>query len=47
VLIGELVGRRWYDPLLHGPRATIVRELLLRSGCPRVVVIDIPWYLDR
>ena len=46
VLLSERVARRWYDPVLRGRRATVLREALLLRGGPRVVLIDVPWHLE-
>jgi hypothetical protein len=46
VLIPELVERRWYHYLLQGQRATLLKALLLFKGDPRIVVINVPWYLN-
>jgi hypothetical protein len=43
VLIPELVKRRWWQHLLHNHRAARLREMLLREGGPRMIVIDAPW----
>jgi amino acid transporter len=46
VLIPELVERRWYQNLLHNKRAAILKTLLLLRGNARIVVINVPWYLE-
>jgi amino acid transporter len=46
VLIPELVQRRWYHHLLHNKRATVLKGLLLLKGNQRIVVINVPWYLE-
>jgi hypothetical protein len=46
VLIPELVESRWYHNLLHNQRAQALKAMLLLYGGPRVVVIDVPWYLS-
>jgi amino acid transporter len=45
VLIPELVERRWYHYILHNQRAQVLKALLLFQGGPRVLVINVPWYL--
>lgn len=47
VVIPELVESRWYQYLLHNQRATGLKAALLLKGGPRVVVINVPWYLGR
>ena len=46
VLVPELVVRRWYQNLLHNHRAQALKLYLLLKGNQRIVVINIPWYLD-
>ena len=46
VIIPELVENRWYFNLLHNNRSTTLKALLLFKGDHRVVVINIPWYLN-
>jgi amino acid transporter len=46
VLIPELVVRRWYQNFLHNQRAELLKVTLLLRGDGRILVINIPWYLD-
>ena len=46
VLIPEMVKLRWYQYLLHTDRARRLRSSLLHCGDPRLLVIDVPWYLN-
>ena len=46
VLIPELVQRHWYHHILHNKRAAVLKGLLLLKGNQRVVVINVPWYLE-
>jgi hypothetical protein len=46
VVVGELVERRWYHHLLHNKRAGVLKTLLLLRGNQRIVVINVPWYLE-
>jgi len=46
VVIPELVDR-WYVNFLNNQRAAILRTLLLLKGHPRVLIITVPWYLER
>jgi len=46
VLIPDVVERRWWENLLHRHRAQALRMALLRERDPRLVVIDVPWYLE-
>jgi hypothetical protein len=47
VVIPELVESRWYHYLLHNQRASLLKALLLVKGNGRVVVINVPWYLQE
>jgi amino acid transporter len=46
VVIPEMVERHWYDYLLHNQRASLLKALLLVKGDRRIVVINVPWYLN-
>jgi len=46
VLIPELVERHWYHHILHNKRAAVLKGLLLVKGNQRIVVINVPWYLE-
>ncbi len=47
VVVPELVVRHWWENLLHNQRAQVLKLLLLVKGNQRIVVLNIPWYLDR
>jgi hypothetical protein len=47
VLIPEIVKRHWWEQLLYAHRGQRLRAALLRYGGPRLVVINVPWYLER
>jgi hypothetical protein len=47
VLIPEVVKRRWWEHLMYSHRARQLRSALLRYGGSRLVVINIPWYLQE
>src|SRR5579863_996173 len=47
VLIPELVEAHWHNYLIHNQRAQWLKALLLIKGDRRIVVINVPWYLDR
>ena len=46
VLVPELVVRRWYQTLLHNQRANLLKLMLLVRGNQRILVINIPWYME-
>jgi hypothetical protein len=47
VLIPELVVRHWWEGLLHNRRSDLLKVILLMRGNRRIVVINIPWYLEK
>jgi len=47
VLVPELVVRYWWENLLHNRRADLLKVMLLLRGNRRIIVINIPWYLER
>jgi amino acid transporter len=47
VMVPELVVSRWWQNLLHNQRAQVLKLLLLVKGSQRVLVINIPWYLNK
>lgn len=46
VLVPELVVRHWWENLLHNQRANLLKLMLLVKGNQRIIVINIPWYLN-
>jgi amino acid transporter len=47
VLIPELVVRRWWEGMLHNRRSDLLKVMLLMRGNRRIIVINIPWYLEN
>jgi amino acid transporter len=47
VMIPELVVHHWWENLLHNRRADLLKVMLLLRGNRRIVVLNIPWYLER
>ena len=47
VLVPELVVRHWWENLLHNRRADLLKVILLVRGNRRIIVVNIPWYLER
>jgi amino acid transporter len=47
VLVPELVVRHWWEGLLHNRRSELLKAILLMRGNRRIVVINIPWYLEN
>jgi hypothetical protein len=41
----DLVMRRWYHAILHNNRGTVLRTLLRLRGGPRVLVVNVPFYV--
>jgi amino acid transporter len=46
VLVPEMVVKHWWENLLHNRRADLLKVILLVRGNRRIIVINIPWYLD-
>jgi amino acid transporter len=46
VIVPDLVVTRWYHAFLHNNRGAVLRALLRRRGGPRVVVVNVPFYVD-
>jgi hypothetical protein len=46
-MVPELVVSKWWQNLLHNQRAQVLKLLLLVKGSQRVLVINIPWYLNK
>ncbi|HEX3469920.1 MAG TPA: APC family permease [Silvibacterium sp.] len=47
VLVPELVVKNWWENLLHNQRSNLLKLLLLVKGNQRILVINIPWYLEH
>jgi amino acid transporter len=47
VLIPELVVQHWWDGMLHNRRSDLLKVMLLMRGNKRIIVINIPWYLEK
>jgi amino acid transporter len=47
VIIPELVEKHWYHNFLHNQRATWLKAALLLKGNRRIVIINVPWYVDE
>jgi amino acid transporter len=46
VVLPELVEKHWYHYLLHNQRAEILKTWLLLRGSSRIVLVNVPWYLE-
>jgi amino acid transporter len=46
VLLPELVEGRWYYYFLHNQRAAALKTLLYLKGTKRIIVANVPWYLE-
>jgi amino acid transporter len=46
VVVPELVERGVFHNLMHNKRASVLKALLLLKGNQRVIVINVPWYLN-
>ncbi len=47
VIVPDLVVTRWYHTFLHNNRGAVLRALLRQRGGPRVVVVNVPFYVDE
>ena len=47
VVMPDLVVPRWYHALLHNNRGTVLRALLRLRGGPRVMVVNVPFYVKE
>jgi hypothetical protein len=47
VLVPELVVRHWWENMLHNRRGDLLKVMLLVRGNRRIIVINIPWYIER
>ena len=47
VIIPKLIGTRWYHLLLHNQMGVLFEAYLRLSGFRRVIVINVPWYLEQ
>jgi len=46
VIIPEIVERHWYYHMLHNQRATALKSMLYFKGNGRIIVINVPWYVE-
>ena len=46
VLVPELVVHHWWEGFLHNRRSEFIKAVLLMRGNRRIVLINIPWYLE-
>ncbi len=47
VLIPQLVEAHWYYRFLHNQRETILRMELLSKGESRIVIVNVPWKIEK
>jgi amino acid transporter len=46
VVIPELVEKHWYHYPLHNQRAELLKAFILLNGSKRIVLINVPWYIE-
>jgi amino acid transporter len=46
VIVPELVEKHWYHYPLHNQRAELLKGFLLLHGSKRIVLINVPWYIE-
>jgi hypothetical protein len=47
VVLPEMVERHWYHYFLHNQRAEILKTWLMVRGSKRIIVVNVPWYLQE
>jgi amino acid transporter len=47
VLIPQLIESHWYYSFLHNQRAAILRTVLLMKGLNRIVIVNVPWHIEK
>jgi len=47
VLIPQLIESHWYYSFLHNQRAAILRTVLLMTGMNRIVIVNVPWHIQK
>ncbi len=47
VLVPEMVVRHWWENLMHNQRAQLLKLMLLVKGNQGIIVLNIPWYLQK
>jgi hypothetical protein len=47
VLIPQLIEARWYYRFLHNQREMILRNELLLKGENRILVVNVPWQIEK
>jgi hypothetical protein len=47
VIVPNLVERHWYQRFLHNQTGELLTTLLLLRGNQRIVIINVPWYLNE
>jgi amino acid transporter len=46
VVVAELRERHWYHFFLHNQRGEALTAMLMLNGDKRIVVVNVPWYVD-
>jgi hypothetical protein len=46
VIIPEIVERHWYYHMLHNQRGTALKSMLYFKGNGRILVVNVPWYIE-
>jgi hypothetical protein len=47
VLIPNLIEKKWHQRFLHNQRGILLAQLLMYKGGKRIIIIQIPWYLEE
>ncbi|MGA3043491.1 MAG: APC family permease [Bryobacteraceae bacterium] len=47
VIVPEIVERHWYYHMLHNQRGTALKSMLYFKGNGRIIVVNVPWYIEE
>jgi amino acid transporter len=47
VIVPEIVERHWYYHILHNQRGTALKSMLYFKGNGRIIVVNVPWYIEE
>jgi hypothetical protein len=45
--VPEIREKHWFDVALHNQRGKALTALLIVNGDRRIVVMNVPWYIDN
>jgi hypothetical protein len=47
MLVPHLVARRWTERFLQNHHEEVLTALLLFKGDQRIIIVNVPWYLEK